>query len=310
MAALTERHVTHNLQPAPGHNRAKKSQWFNEMMYSLDTICGILGEPAHAGDSHAIYHADCAELMASFPDACIPLTVTSPPYNIGKEYEAPMSLEEYLRWSEHWIGQVHRITTGCGAFWLNLGYVSIPGRAKAIPLPYLLWDRIPFYLEQEVVWHYKAGVAARKSFSPRNEKFLWYLKDPEQYTFHLDAVRDPDVKYPNQKKNGKLKCNQLGKNPGDVWQFAKVTSGKDRSSKERTPHPAQFPLAVVSRIVEACSNPGELVFDPFLGSGTVIEAAIRLGRCAVGFEINRRYVDLAERRVSRVLREIGQPTLF
>lgn len=73
------------------------------------------------------------------------------------------------------------------------------------------WPRIPFYIIQEIVWNYGAGVAGRRFFSPRNEKFLWCVKNPEQYVFNLDAVRDPDVKYPNQKNNGKLKCNPLGK---------------------------------------------------------------------------------------------------
>jgi len=280
------------------------------MSISFAELLDQLGDPVCGDDRFAIYCGDSVDLMRQLPDACLPLTVTSPPYNIGKEYEQPLPLGEYLRWSEHWIEEVYRVTAETGAFWLNLGYVSMPGEAKAIPLPYLLWDRIPFYLQQEIVWHYKAGVAARKSFSPRNEKFLWYVKNPEDYTFHLDAVRDPDVKYPNQKKNGKLKCNQLGKNPGDVWQFAKVTSGAERSSKERTPHPAQFPLAVIDRIIKACSNPNEVVFDPFLGSGTTIEAAIRNGRCAIGFELNEQYVDVAARRITRVVRDINQPTLF
>ena len=98
-------------------------------------------------------------------------------------------------------------------------------------------------------------------------------------------MRDPNVKYPRQKKNGKLKCNPLGKNPTDVWHIPKVTSGTNRSSKERMPHPAQFPMAVVERIIRACSNPGDVVFDPFVGSGSLIEAALRNGRQAVGFEI-------------------------
>ncbi|MFM6250745.1 MAG: site-specific DNA-methyltransferase, partial [Dolichospermum sp.] len=113
----------------------------------------------------------------------------------------------------------------------------------------LLWDKIPFYLIQEIVWNYGAGVAGSKFFSPRNEKFLWYVKNPEAYTFNLDDIRDPNVKYPNQKKNGKIKVNPLGKNPTDVWEFPKVTSGQNRSSKERTPHPAQFPSAVIQRII-------------------------------------------------------------
>jgi adenine-specific DNA-methyltransferase len=128
------------------------------------------------------------------------------------------------------------------------------------------------------------------------------VKDPSRYTFNLDDVRDPNVKYPNQKKNGKLKCNPLGKNPTDVWQFPKVTSGKDRSSTERTPHPAQFPVAVIERIVKACSMAGDLVFDPFLGSGTVADVALRCGRPVLGVEISEACVDIARKRIEQSIR--------
>ena len=273
----------------------------------FEELTEILGKPDRAGEHWAVYQGDCLELLAALPEQSVPLTVTSPPYNIGKSYEQVRDVGEYLQWCSEWLQLVHRATSDSGAFWLNLGYLSLPGRAKAIPIPYLLWDRVPFYLIQEVVWNYGAGVAARQSFSPRNEKFLWYVKDPENYTFDLDAVRDPDVKYPNQRKNGKLKCNPLGKNPTDVWQFPKVTSGRNRSSKERTPHPAQFPTAVVDRIVRACSEPGEVVLDPFMGSGSLAEAALRAGRRAIGFEINADYVDLTAERLSAAL---AQPALL
>lgn len=249
------------------------------------------------GDGWAIYQGDCMELLAELPRGCLPLTVTSPPYNIGKSYEEVLDVEEYLDWCANWIQQIYDATSESGAFWLNLGYLSVPKRAKAIPIPYLLWDRVPFFLLQEVVWNYGAGVAARKSFSPRNEKFLWYVKNENEYVFNLDDVRDPNVKYPNQKKNGKLKCNPLGKNPTDVWHFPKVTSGANRSSRERMPHPAQFPMAVIERIIKASSNAGDLILDPFVGSGSLIEVAVRNNRTAIGFEINEEYVDLAARRL-------------
>lgn len=186
-----------------------------------------------------------------------------------------------------------------GSFWLNLGYVPIPERGKAVPLPYLLWDKSPFFLVQEVIWNYGAGVASRRSFSPRNEKFLWFVKDEDTYFFDLDSVRDPDVKYPNQKKNGILKCNPLGKNPTDVWQIPKVTSGANRSSVERTPHPAQFPEALIRRVVLACSGPEGVVLDPFVGSGTTVMAARELGRQSIGIEIREDYLELAVRRLSQ-----------
>lgn len=241
--------------------------------------------------------------MAALPDGIINLTLTSPPYNIGKEYEKPMETKDYVEWCGSWLQQVARVTAEDGAFWLNLGYTSIDSRGKAVPIPYLLWDKVPMFLQQEVVWNYGAGVAGKRFFSPRNEKFLWYLKDPTSYTFNLDKIRDPNVKYPNQKKNGKIKVNPLGKNPSDVWQFPKVTSGAKRSSKERTSHPAQFPLAVVDRITTGCSNPGDLVMDPFLGSGTTGVSAVKGNRSFIGFEIRADYCDIACERVSKALSE-------
>lgn len=267
----------------------------------LKEVQAVLGRPACSGDGYAIYCTDCLDAMRSLPDGLIALTVTSPPYNIGKEYERPLSLEQYLAWCEKWMAEVYRLTAPEGAFWLNVGYVAHPGKARALPLAYLLWNRCPFFLVQEVVWDYGAGVAARRSLSPRNEKLLWYVKNPSQYTFNLDAIRDPDVKYPKQKKNGKLRCNTIGKNPSDVWQIAKVTSGTDRASPERTPHPAQFPLDLIDRIVLGFSNPGDLVLDPFLGSGTTAVSALSHGRQVIGFETNPVYCGYAERRVRRLL---------
>lgn len=267
----------------------------------LNQIRDILGQPFYSTDNCLIYNIDCLQALKKLPAEVVWLTVTSPPYNIGKEYENPMVLDEYLDWCEAWIAEIYRITRSNGAFWLNLGYLSIPDRAKAIPIPYLLWDRIPFHLIQEIIWNYGAGVAGKKFFSPRNEKFLWYVKNPDDYTFNLDAIRDPNVKYPNQKKNGKIKVNPNGKNPTDVWQFPKVTSGKNRASTERTSHPAQFPMDVIERIIKASSNSREIVLDPFIGSGTTAEVALRLGRPTVGFEIREDYCRIVADRLDNFL---------
>jgi adenine-specific DNA-methyltransferase len=269
----------------------------------FDQIKTILGTPAYETSNIAIYHGDCLEFMSMLPSQSIDLTITSPPYNIGKEYEKVRQLDQYLDWCETWIKEIYRLTNSFGAFWLNLGYLEIPGKAKAIPIPYLLWDRSPFYLIQEVVWNYGAGVAYRQMFSPRNEKFLWYAKDSNNYIFHLDKIRDPNVKYPNQKKNGKLKCNPLGKNPTDVWQFPKVTSGKNRSSIERTAHPAQFPINVIDRIVKGCSNENNIILDPFMGSGSTAEVALKNKRYAIGFEIDEKYIGYIATRIENYLEQ-------
>lgn len=269
----------------------------------IDKIIDSLGKPYFRVNNCVIYQVDCLENLRKIPDKCINITVTSPPYNIGKEYEKNMPLNEYLKWCQNWINEIYRLTINNGSFWLNLGYLSIPEQAKAIPISYLLWDKIPFYLIQEIVWNYGAGVAGKKFFSPRNEKFLWYVKDQDNYTFNLDEVRDPNVKYPNQKKNGKIKVNSQGKNPTDVWQFPKVTSGKNRASKERTSHPAQFPIKVIERIIKASSNSQEIVLDPFLGSGTTAIVALELNRQFIGFEIRKDYCDIAVNRLKNYLLE-------
>ncbi|MEP6514932.1 DNA-methyltransferase [Microcoleus vaginatus] len=274
---------------------------------SLTDIAKILGKPYFQAPNCLIYNMDCLEALKLLPDQFVDLTVTSPPYNIGKEYEKSLVLDEYLNWCEQWIAEVYRVTLDRGAFWLNLGYFSIRDRAKAIPISYLLWDKVPFYLIQEVVWNYGAGVAGSKFFSPRNEKFLWYVKNQDKYTFNLDEVRDPNVKYPNQKKNGKIKVNLKGKNPTDVWQFPKVTSGKNRASKERTPHPAQFPVAVVDRIIKSASNLNEIVLDPFMGSGTTAIVALGLQRQVIGFEIRADYCEIVATRIDDFLRDKELP---
>lgn len=266
-------------------------------------VIDILGKPYYQAQSCSIYNIDCLQAMKLLSGELFNLTVTSPPYNIGKEYEEIADLDKYLIWCQDWITEIYRLNSVNGAFWLNLGYLSVPERAKAIPISYLLWNRVPFYLIQEIVWNYGAGVAGRKFFSPRNEKFLWYVKDALNYTFNLDDVRDPNVKYPNQKKNGKIKVNPLGKNPTDVWEFPKVTSGTNRSSKERTPHPAQFPLSVIERIISACSNKSDLVLDPFMGSGTTAVAALSLDRYVIGFEIRTDYCDIAASRIDSFLKK-------
>lgn len=278
---------------------------FNSIQSSEENIMNkikiLLGKPYYEQENRClIYNGDSLiflKLLPEFSD----LTITSPPYNIGKEYEINKSVDEYIIWSKEWIDLIYKITMHNGSFWLNLGYMQVPNIGKAVPIIYLLWDKIPFYLIQEIIWHYEAGVACKNSLSPRNEKLLWYVKNKSNYTFNLDVIRDTNVKYPNQKKDGKLKCNPLGKNPSDVWNIPKVTSGKNRSCKERTQHPAQFPENLVKRIILACSNENDIIFDPFLGSGTTAYCALKLNRKVIGFEINKNYCDIAINRISTLL---------
>ncbi len=243
--------------------------------------------------------------MPKLPSGSCSAVVTSPPYNIGKEYESFDSLADYIEWSKDWLSVVPRLLDSSGSFWLNVGYTKVDGKGRAVPLPYLLWDKIDLFFNQEIVWNYGAGVAAKKYLSPRNEKVLWYVKNAENYKFYLDRIRDPNVKYPNQKKNGKLRCNPLGKNPTDVWQIPKVTSGAGRASPERTPHPAQFPTSLIERIILASTDEGDIVLDPFMGSGTTAEVAMRLNRRFIGFEISDSYIEIAQKRLGSAEHDIA-----
>lgn len=263
----------------------------------FEDIVTRLGRPYFVNDNVAIYNCDSLQKMKEIPESSINLVITSPPYNIGKEYETNLSVDDYVNWSKDWLSFIPKIVADNGSFLFNLGYMQIPDKGKNVPIPYLLWDKVGMYLLQEIVWNYGAGVACRKMLSPRNEKWLWYVNNPDVYTFNLDPIRDPDVKYPNQKKNGKLRCNTLGKNPSDVWQIAKVTSGKNRSSKERTTHPAQFPIDLITRIILGMSNEADIIFDPFLGSGSTAVAAIKNKRKCIGFEISEAYCEIAKNRV-------------
>ena len=259
-----------------------------------------MGTPYFENKTCLLFCVDTLSAQKKLEHEIFNLIITSPPYNLGKEYEEDKELNDYLNWCGQWIADSARLLKNDGAMMLNLGYVEIKNKARAIPIPYLLWDKIPMFLNQEIVWNYSAGVACKHYLSPRNEKVLWYVKNNEDYTFNLDPIRDQNVKYPFSKKNGKLRVNTLGKNPSDVWEIAKVTTGKNRSSKERTPHPCQFPVDLIDRLVLGFSNEGDVVCDPFMGSGTTFESCIKNKRHCVGFEIKEDYCEIIRERIERL----------
>ena len=268
------------------------------------TLISNLGTPYYENDFCILFCGDTLQLQRKIENPLFDAVITSPPYNIGKEYEKVKPLREYIEWSTKWITDSHKLLTPYGSLLLNLGYTSIDDMGRAIPLPYMLWDKVPMFLNQEIVWNYSAGVACKNYLSPRNEKILWYVKDKENYVFNLDAIRDKNVKYPNSKRNGRLRVNTLGKNPSDVWEIAKVTTGCDRSSEERTPHPCQFPTDLINRLVLGFTNENAVVLDPFIGSGTTFESCLKHNRFCVGFEILPEYCEIAVKRIAAVQKEM------
>ena len=237
---------------------------------------------------------DCREHLKNITPETIPLVATSPPYNAGKAYETALSLEEYQRFSLDWCSAVAQVLAPTGAFWLNLGYMKLSD-TETLPLTYLYYPIIRglgLHLIQEIVWHYEGGMAYKRRFSHRTERWQWWVRDPKNFIFDLDAVRDATLNRTKDNRN-----NPLGKNPTDYWYFDRVVGGCGASA-EKTAHPCQFPVEMVERIVRACSRPGDVVLDPFGGSGSAALAAVRTGRDFIYMEIDPGYHRLAIERLA------------
>ncbi len=244
-----------------------------------------------------LYLGDCLDFLRQVPDKSIQLIVTSPPYNIGKEYEKKLDIKEYVSQQSQVIHECIRVLKDEGSICWEVGnYVD---NGEIIPLDILLYDCFKsngLQLRNRIVWHFGHGLHCSKRFSGRYEAILWFTKS-DKYTFNLDAVRLPQ-KYPGKKhfkgpNVGKYSSNPRGKNPSDVWNIPNVKS----NHIEKTCHPCQFPIALVQRLVLALSNEQDIVFDPFLGVGSTAVAGIINKRKVAGSEIVKKYYDIACERV-------------
>ena len=228
-------------------------------------------------------------------DGSVDLVITSPPYNAGKEYETDLSVEEYLQFAERWVSCIRRLLTPTGGLWLNVRHFML-SETEAVPLTYFYYPLLVkhgLHMVQEVVWHFEGGLAYSRRFSHRTERWMWCVKDPTNYVFHLDDVRDHTLNIGNDKRN-----HPAGKNPTDYWHYPTVVGGRGATS-ERTAHPCQFPVAMIERIIRACSNPGDVVLDCFGGSGTTAVAAHENGRGFISIEIEQKYHEIAKARLSK-----------
>ena len=240
---------------------------------------------------------DNLSFIGKIQDESIDLIVTSPPYNIKKEYEKRKSQSMYLEEQAACIAEAVRVLSPCGSICWQVGNHINDG--EVFPLDVLLYPLFKDHelkLRNRMVWTFGHGLHCQKRFSGRHETVLWFTKS-ENYRFNLDAVRIPS-KYPNKKhfkgpNKGKLSGHPLGKNPTDVWDIPNVKS----NHVEKTEHPCQFPVGLVERLVLSLSDPEDRVLDPYLGVGTTAIAAIMHGRNALGCDINNRYIEIAKERV-------------
>jgi len=243
---------------------------------------------------------DNIAFMRTLDDESMNLVVTSPPYNLGKEYESKQSLTAYIDNQRETIGEAVRLLSPSGSICWQVGnYVD---GSEIYPLDILLYPLFKAHdlkLRNRIVWSFGHGLHCQNRFSGRHETVLWFTKS-DNYVFNLDEVRVPS-KYPNKKhfkgpNKGQLSGNPLGKNPADVWDIPNVKA----NHVEKLDHPCQFPVGLVERLVLALTNKGDTVLDPYMGVGSSAIAALKHKRKAYGCDVVPEYIDIAWERIRQL----------
>lgn len=245
-----------------------------------------------------IYNGDCLAWLRTVPDESVDLVVSSPPYNIGKEYESRRVLDVYLEEQAKVLTECVRVLRPTGSIFWQVG--AYADRGALIPLDvrfFPILEKLGMLPRNRIVWVRQHGLHGKNKFSARHETILWFTKS-DSYKFFLDPIRVPQ-KYQNKKSwrgdnKGELTCNPLGKNPGDIWIFQNVK----HNHEEQTIHPAQFPEDLISRIILCSTEPGDVVIDPYMGTGTVAVVASDHERHFGGAELDSKYHAVALRRLS------------
>lgn len=243
---------------------------------------------------------DNLAFMRPIPNEAMQLIVTSPPYNIGKSYEGRVSLENYVKSQAQVISECVRLLNPRGSLCWQVGN-HVQDR-QIFPLDmelYPIFREHGLKLRNRIVWHFEHGLHCTKRLSGRYETILWFTKS-DDYTFELDPIRVPS-KYPGKKyfkgpKVGQLSGNPLGKNPGDVWIFPNVKN----NHVEKTAHPCQFPVELAERLVLSLTSSGDAVFDPYMGVGSAVIAAVKHGRIGYGCDTEEDYLNIAWDRVHQL----------
>lgn len=261
-------------------------------------------------DHKIILHlGDTLDFLHSIPSGTITLIITSPPYNIGKEYETRISIQQYLKKQERVIGELVRVLSDEGSICWEVGNFVEKGEVYPLDIYYYdIFKERGLKLRNRMIWHFGHGLHGSKRFSGRYETILWFTKT-EKYKFNLNSVRIP-VKYPGKRhykgpNKGKPSSNPLGKNPSDVWEFVaqewdkelwNIPNVKSRHP-EKTIHPCQFPIELVERCILALTNENDWVLDPYCGVGSSLIAGLKHNRKVIGCDKEPRYIKIAKQRI-------------
>jgi adenine-specific DNA-methyltransferase len=243
---------------------------------------------------------DAFKFLAKLKPNSVDLIVSSPPYCMGKEYDTSGSVDDFIADHEKLAPLLVRALKDGGSLCWQVGHYVKDG--VAVPLDAVVYNifskQKKLLLRNRIIWTFGHGMHANRRFSGRHETILWFTKGPE-YHFNLDAVRVAQ-KYPGKRyykgpKKGEWSGNPLGKNPSDVWEIPNVKSGH----VEKAAHPCQFPVALVQRLLRALTRSGELVVDPFVGSGSSAVAAVVEGRRFAGCDTSTDYIEIAKKRLNQ-----------
>ncbi len=301
-----------------------------DQLLDQSTSSDALVDTFTAGAPVVLHTGETLDFMHTLPPQSVQLIITSPPYNIGKEYETRHSVEHYLAEQAVVIEQLVAALAPQGSLCWQVGnYVQ---QGEVFPLDiffYSIFKNHGLKLRNRIIWHFGHGLHASRRFSGRYETLLWFTKG-DHYTFNLDPVRVP-AKYPGKRhfkgpNKGLPSGNPLGKNPSDIWEIvaheweAELWDIPNVKSNhpEKTIHPCQFPIELAERCVLAFTELGDAVLDPYCGVGSALIAAVRHGRRALGVDKEPRYTAIAKQRLAALARgelrirplgqEVHQPT--
>jgi adenine-specific DNA-methyltransferase len=252
---------------------------------------------------------DSLKKLKKFEDGKFKLIITSPPYNVGKEYEVKKSIENYFTEQNAIIEELIRTLHPSGSICWQVG--NFINKGEVFPLDIFYYDIFKTHglkLRNRIIWQFGHGLHSSKRFSGRYEIILWFTKG-DDYTFNLDSVRVPS-KYPGKKyfkgpKKGEFSSNPNGKNPSDIWKIVlndweneiwNIPNVK-ANHIEKSEHPCQYPIELVERCLLALTNENDWILDPFAGVGSTILAALKNDRNVVGIEKVKKYKDIGVSRI-------------
>jgi site-specific DNA-methyltransferase (adenine-specific) len=261
-----------------------------------------------------IIQGDCIATLNDGPEGWVDLVFADPPFNIGylyHGYQDERSVDDYLNFSRDWMRAVKRALKPTGSFFLAIG------DEFAADLAVIARRELGFNLRNWIIWHYTFGQQPKQKFARSHTHILYLTKDEKEFTFNPDAIR---VASARQTTYGDARANPKGKLPDDVWYLRPQEANAAEEQlfnaecdtwnvsrvcgtfKEREGwHGCQMPMGVLDRVIKSASNPGDLVLDPFNGSGTTCVSAALLGRRYVGIDQSDEYVAYARKRLEHAL---------